>query len=125
MRVLIVEDDPDAREIIVRSVTDVGATVTAVASAAEALTMLRDGTETDVVVTDIGMPGDDGYAFLRELRKLPGDRGGLLPAIAVTAYATTEDRKRALREGFVAHIGKPFAPVTLISTITRSLNPTP
>ena len=120
-RVLVVEDDPDAREIIVRSVTDVGATATAVASAAEALEALRERGPADVVITDIGMPGDDGYALLRELRKLPVDRGGQLPAIAVTAYATVEDRKRALSEGFVAHIGKPFAPMTLISTIARAV----
>jgi CheY-like chemotaxis protein len=125
VHILIVEDDPDAREIITRSVTDVGALVTAVGSSAEALATLRNGTPTDVIVTDIGMPGEDGYAFLRELRKLPADHGGMLPAIAVTAYATGEDRKRALREGFAAHIGKPFAPVTLISTIARAINAAP
>jgi PAS domain S-box-containing protein len=122
VHILIVEDDPDAREIIVRSVTDVGASVTAVASAAEALAILRAGSETDVVVTDIGMPGDDGYSFLRELRSLPVDHGGGLPAIALTAYATKEDQKRALKEGFAAHVGKPFAPMTLISTIARALD---
>ena len=119
VNILIVEDDADAREIIVRSVSDVGALVTAVGSAAEAMALLRNGTATDVVVTDIGMPGEDGYAFLRELHMLPGGR---LPAIAVTAYATGEDRRRALQEGFVAHIGKPFAPVTLISTIARAIS---
>ena len=119
VNVLIVEDDLDAREIIVRSVTDVGASVTAVGSAAEAIALLRNGTATDVVVTDIGMPDEDGYTLLRELRKLPAAHGGGLPAIAVTAYASSEDRKRALQEGFVAHIGKPFAPLTLISTIAR------
>jgi PAS domain S-box-containing protein len=122
IHILIVEDDPDAREIIVRSVTDVGASVTAVASAAEALEVLREGSETDVVVTDIGMPGEDGYAFLRELRRLPVSHGGDLPAIALTAYATGEDRRRALKEGFIEHIGKPFAPVTLISTIARAVS---
>ena len=121
VHILIVEDDPDQREIIVRSVTDVGASVTAVSSAAEALALLRQGTDTDVVVTDVGMPGEDGYSFLRELRKLPSNHGGTLPAIAVTAYATGEDRKRALQEGFVAHVGKPFAPLTLISTIARAV----
>jgi PAS domain S-box-containing protein len=121
VRILVVEDDADAREIIVRSVTDVGASVTAVASATEALAILRERNDTDVVLTDIGMPGDDGYAFLRELRRLPNHHGGKLPAIALTAYATKEDQKRALQEGFVAHVGKPFAPMTLISTIARAL----
>ena len=121
VHILVVEDDADAREIIVRSVTDVGASVTAVASATEALAILRERNDTDVVLTDIGMPGDDGYAFLRELRRLPNHHGGRLPAIALTAYATKEDQKRALQEGFVAHVGKPFAPMTLISTIARAL----
>jgi PAS domain S-box-containing protein len=122
VRILIIEDDEDAREIIVRSVTDVGASVTAVGSTEEALALLRDeGATTDVVVTDIGMPGEDGYYFLRELRKLPIDRGGQLPAIALTAYATGDDRKRALQAGFAAHLGKPFGPLTLISTIARAV----
>jgi PAS domain S-box-containing protein len=119
VNVLIVEDDADAREIIVRSIADVGASVTAVGSGAEAIALLRKGTATDVVITDIGMPDEDGYALLRELRRLPTADGGRLPAIAVTAYASGDDRKRALQEGFVAHIGKPFAPLTLISTIAR------
>jgi CheY-like chemotaxis protein/two-component sensor histidine kinase len=121
IRILIVEDDPDAREIIVQSVTDVGASVTAVASAAEALAMLRAGVSSDVVVTDIGMPGEDGYTFLQELRKLPAANGGQVPAIAVTAYASGEDRKRALQAGFAAHIAKPFAPLTLVATIVRAV----
>ena len=122
IRILIVEDDPDAREIIVRSVTDVGASVTAVGSAAEALAVLRSGATSDVVVTDIGMPGEDGYTFLRELRKLPADHGGQVPAIAVTAYASGEDRKRALQAGFIAHLAKPFAPLTLVATIVRAVS---
>src|SRR5205085_235518 len=87
VHVLVVDDDPDAREIIARSVTDVGASVTAVASVAEALAALRTSSDhAHVVVTDIGMPGEDGYSLLRELRKLPANAGGTLPAIAVTAY---------------------------------------
>ena len=121
VHVLIVEDDDDAREIIARSVTDAGGSVTAVESAAAALSVLRKGSHTDVVVTDIGMPGDDGYAFLRELRSLPREYGGRLPAIAVTAYVSAEDRRRALSQGFAAHIPKPFAPLTLISTIVRAV----
>jgi PAS domain S-box-containing protein len=122
IRILVVEDDPDAREIMVRSVTDVGASVTAVASVTEALAVLqREPLDADVVVTDIGMPGEDGYELLRQLRELPSERGGGLPAIAVTAYATGADRKRALQAGFAAHVSKPFAPATLISTIARAV----
>jgi PAS domain S-box-containing protein len=123
IRVLVVEDEADAREILVRSLTDVGASVQAVTSAREALDALRsdDVTRADVVVTDIGMPGDDGFTLLQELRKLPAGSGGRVPAIAVTAYATVEDRRRALEAGFVAHIAKPFAPNALIATIARAV----
>jgi PAS domain S-box-containing protein len=123
VNILLVEDDPDSREILIRSVSDVGAAVTAVSSVAEALAALRDNVppDIDVVLTDIGMPGDDGYSFLQALRRLPPDRGGKLPAIAVTAYATGEDRRRALQAGFFAHLAKPFDPVTLIATIGRAV----
>jgi CheY-like chemotaxis protein len=90
-------------------------------AAADALAAVaQHPTGIDVVLTDIGMPGADGYTLLRELRKLPPESGGRVPAIAVTAYATSEDRHHALKAGFVAHIGKPFAPLTLISTIARA-----
>jgi PAS domain S-box-containing protein len=127
IRVLVVEDEADAREILVRSLTDVGASVKAVTSAREALNALRDadGAPTDVVVTDIGMPGYDGFSLLQELRRLPEERGGRVPAIAVTAYATVEDRRRALEAGFVAHIAKPFAPSALITTIARAVGSRP
>jgi CheY-like chemotaxis protein len=119
--VLVVDDDADGREIIVRAVADAGASVTAVASSAEALAALREeSSRFDVVVSDIGMPGEDGYFLLRELRTMPFDGTGQIPIIAVTAYATSEDRRRALRAGFVAHIAKPFVPLTLISTIARA-----
>jgi CheY-like chemotaxis protein len=121
VNVLVVDDDDDGREIIVRTVSDAGAAVAAVASPAEALAILGEaGTRVDVVVSDIGMPGEDGYFLLRELRTLSFDGAGQIPIIAVTAYATAEDRRRALRAGFVAHIAKPFVPLTLISTIARA-----
>jgi signal transduction histidine kinase/ActR/RegA family two-component response regulator len=122
MRVLVVEDEADAREIVMRSVADSGAAVTAVASAAEALAWLRQQSDANlphVVVADIGMPGCDGFTFLRELRKLPAESGGNVPAIAVTAYVTTEDRRKAMQAGFEAHVAKPFAPVTLVAAIAR------
>jgi PAS domain S-box-containing protein len=121
IRVLVVDDDADAREIIMRTVTDAGAAVTAVGSSAEALDALRAGVAIDVIIADIGMPGVDGFAFLRELRSLPAEHGGELPAVAVTAYATAHDRVRALQEGFVAHVGQPISPLTLVSTIARAV----
>jgi len=123
VHILIVEDDPDGRDITMQALTDAGATVKAVASAREALVYLRAAEQPliQIVVTDIGMPEQDGYTLLRELRELPSHLGGELPAIAVTSYATVEDRRRALKAGFAAHIGKPFAPMTLVSTIARAL----
>ena len=123
MHVLIVEDDDDGREIIVQALEDAGATVSAVSGARDALALLcgAEPTTIQVVVTDIGMPEEDGYTLLRELRQLPVDQGGDLPAIAVTSYATVEDRRRALKAGFVAHIGKPFSPMTLVATIARAV----
>ena len=123
IRVLVVEDEADAREILVQSLTDVGAAVTAVTTAREALAALRanGSPHADVVVTDIGMPDYDGFSLLEELRKLPDEQGGGVPAIAVTAYATVEDRRRTLDAGFVAHIAKPFAPRVLITTIARAV----
>ena len=123
VHILVVEDGPDSREIIVRALTDVGASVTVVTSAREALDALRSNgsAHADVVVTDIGMPDYDGYNLLQEMRKLPQDQGGRVPAIAVTAYATVEDRRRALEAGFAAHVAKPFAPTALIATIARTM----
>ena len=125
VRILVVEDDPDAREIVSTTVTDAGASVTAVASVAEALGTLRDvrTAQPHVVVADIGLPGRDGYSFLRELRLMPPERGGALPVIAVTAYATNADRKSALQAGFYAHLAKPFVPEMLISAISRAIEP--
>jgi CheY-like chemotaxis protein len=122
LRVLVVEDEPDGREIVVRSIADFGATVTALASASEALAWLRTQSSSDlphVIIADIGMPEADGFTFLHEVRKLPPDRGGVVPVIAVTAYVTSEDRRKAMQAGFEAHVGKPFSPITLVSAIAR------
>ena len=107
-------------------VADAGASVTAVGSVAEALGTLRDNRSDrpDVVVADIGLPGADGYTLISEIRCLSPEEGGRLPVIAVTAYATAEDRRTALGAGFFAHIPKPFAPESLVSTIARAVEPT-
>ena len=125
IHILIVEDDPDAREIVSTTVADAGASVTAVGSVAEALGALRDrrAERPQVVVADIGLPGADGYSLISEIRRMPLDEGGQLPVIAVTAYATAEDRRVALSAGFFAHIAKPFAPESLVSTIARAVEP--
>ena len=123
IHILILEDDPDAREIMSTTVTDAGGSVIAVESVDQALNSLRDGhaERPQVVIADIGLPGADGYTFLGELRRMPPEQGGTLPVIAVTAYATSEDRKTALQAGFSAHVAKPFVPEHLISTIAHAI----
>jgi CheY-like chemotaxis protein len=122
IRVLVVEDEPDAREIIARSVQEFGAEVAAVASADDALAQLREqtpGTQPHIILTDIGMPGGDGYALLDGIRQLPREQGGEIPMIAVTAYATDADRARVLAAGFKLHLEKPVTPLALAAAIAR------
>jgi CheY-like chemotaxis protein len=98
--------------------TDLGARVNAVASAQEARQMLSVQ-RPDVLVSDIGMPGEDGYSLIRQIRQHEAERGGFLPAIAVTGYAGDEERSRALGAGFQAHVPKPLVPAELTAAITR------
>lgn len=125
VRVLIIEDEPDAREILARTLADAGGLVAEAASSGAALQYLRDGRDLPlVIVTDIGMPGDDGYAFLRRLRQEPPPSGEHIPAVALTAFATPTDRARALAAGFAAHVSKPFVPAILVHTVaTLALAP--
>jgi CheY-like chemotaxis protein len=119
--VLVVEDEEDAREILTRSVQEFGGVALALPSAADALAYLRAAPEDlpHVIVSDIGMPGRDGFALLAELRSLPREQGGEVPAIAVTAYAGPGDRERVLAAGFKVHIEKPIAPLALAAAIAR------
>ena len=122
IRVLVVEDEADARDVLSRSMREFGANVTAAASADDALAFLRICSQTQlphIVITDIGMRDTDGYTFLTRLRQLPREQGGGLPAIAVTAYAGPADRARALAAGFKMHIEKPVAPLALAAAIAR------
>ena len=120
IRVLVVEDDPDAREILARTMTDAGGSVVITSSSAEALTSLRGGPQLPhIVVTDIGMPTSDGYSFLEALRREPAWNSTALPVVALTAFATTADRTKALASGFAAHLGKPFSPALLVQTIAK------
>ena len=122
VHVLVIEDDPDAREIASRSIHDAGGAVIAVGSATEALAALATGaSRPDAIVTDIGMPGTDGYELLKEVRKLPEERGGRAPMIAVTAYAGPADEQRALSQGFILHIAKPYEPAHLIAAVHRAV----
>jgi signal transduction histidine kinase/CheY-like chemotaxis protein len=106
LKVLVVDDEADARDLLQLLLEHNDAAVTAAASAAEALEMVPR-LKPDVIVSDIGMPGEDGYSFIRRLRKLSREDGGRTPAVALTAYARSEDRTRALKAGFQSHATKP------------------
>ncbi len=116
LRVLVVEDEPDARELIDHVLTDCGASVHAAAKAAEALALLETE-QVDVIVSDIGLPEVDGYVFLRQARTLMQRREQRIPAIALTAFARSEDRTRALHAGFLVHVAKPVEPTELAATV--------
>ena len=116
IRVLVVEDDDDARRLVEKVLETQGATVKSVASAREALDVL--GRERiDVLLSDVEMPGTDGYQLIKELRLRPSQHGGSVPAAALTAYARTEDRLRALRAGFQLHLAKPVQPAELVTVV--------
>lgn len=117
LQLLVLEDEPDAREMIATTLRHAGAQVSAAASMHDALEILKTFTP-DVVVSDIAMPNGTGYDFLREMRKLP--QTVRTPAIALTAYARAEDRARAIEAGFAAHMGKPVDPPALIRAITSA-----
>jgi PAS domain S-box-containing protein len=116
VRVLVVDDEPDACEILSVILEQCGAEVKAVNSAPEALEALQDW-RPRVLLADIGMPGEDGYALLRRVRALPPEQGGTTPAAALTAFARTEDRVRALSAGFQIHVPKPVEPAELVAVV--------
>ena len=116
LTVLVVDDQPDARELILRVLEDCSARVITAGSADEALPLV-ESSRPDVLITDIGMPGADGYELLRRVRELGSARGGRVPAIALTAFARSEDRTRALRSGFMVHVAKPVDPSELVATV--------
>jgi len=116
VRVLVVDDNIDGRELTTMVLEDAGATVTSVSSAHEALAVL-EVVRPDALVSDIGLPDQDGYALIRQIRRHEAGHGGFLPAIALTAHARAEDRARAIAAGFQAHIAKPAEPAELTNAI--------
>ena len=122
-KVLVVDDEFDARMLIKRLLTDAGASVATASSAEEAVQMLRDD-KPNVIVSDIGMPIADGYALLRRIRALPSSEGGDIPAVALTAYARAEDKTKAVLAGFQMHVPKPVEPgelITVIASLAKGL----
>jgi PAS domain S-box-containing protein len=116
---LIVDDEPDTRDLLKAGLENCGARVIVAASAAEAFAAIKTQIP-DVLISDIGMPGEDGYDLIRKLRSLPLDEGGKVPAVALTAYARVEDRLRALRSGYQMHVPKPVELAELVA-VTDSL----
>jgi PAS domain S-box-containing protein len=117
IRILVVEDERDTCEFLDRFLRGYGADVVVARSAAEALSCVA-ADKIDMVVSDIGLPDMDGYDLMQRIRQLPADRGGATPALALTAYARTEDRTRAFRAGYQAHLAKPIEPAELVVTIS-------
>ena len=116
VRALVVDDEADVRALVQRLLGDCEAIVTTAASAEEAVTLLMRE-QFDVLISDIGMPGENGYALIARVRALPVNQNGDIQAIALTAYARAEDRVRAISAGFQMHVAKPVEPVELITIV--------
>jgi outer membrane protein OmpA-like peptidoglycan-associated protein/CheY-like chemotaxis protein len=123
IRVLVVEDEADSRELLMETLSECGAEVVAVASCQEALAKLRQLSGLrlpHVIVSDLGMPKEDGYDLIRQIRALPEAEGGGIPAIALTGYANPEDRRRAMVAGYHGHVAKPMDRLAVITAIKRA-----
>src|SRR4029077_20912182 len=116
IRVLVVEDEPDAAEFVANLLAMHGADVVTAASAREALKAVVH-TRPDILISDIGLPEMDGYQLMEQIRKLNVADGGGIPAVALTAYARSEDRTRALRAGYQTHLAKPVESTELVATV--------
>jgi CheY-like chemotaxis protein len=120
LTVLVVDDDEDAREVAAAALRRHGAEVVVAPGAADGIRLVAVR-RPHIVVADIGMPGEDGYAFIRQLREQGAERGGETPAVALTAYGRSDDRARALAAGYAEHIVKPVPPDVLAATLSRVL----
>jgi CheY-like chemotaxis protein len=116
LRIVVVDDEPDARELVAHVLERSGATVFACASVEEAFALVSHE-RPDVLVSDIGMPGEDGYSLIRKVRGLPPEAGGRIPAAALTAFGGGDDRRRALLAGFQMHVTKPVEPDELVAVV--------
>jgi len=121
LRVLIVDDEADARELMRMVLRSSGADVMAAACAEEAFEQVERW-HPDILVSDIGLPGDDGYMLIQKLREQQAQHGRAIPALAVTAYARAEDRARALAAGFQMHVAKPLEPADLVAAIASLIS---
>lgn len=119
--ILIVDDEADARDMVSFMLQINGAQVTTAKSAVEALEILKGINEyqscPNLIISDIGMPNENGYALIEKIRALPPTQGGRVPAIALTAFNRPEDKENALEAGFQMHLGKPIEPDRLVTAI--------
>jgi CheY-like chemotaxis protein len=118
VRILVVDDDTDFLESVQVALENRGAAVTCASSAEEALAVVSRQAP-HVLVSDLGMPDEDGYSLIRRLRERAPAEGGSVPAIALTAYVADHDRERSLAAGFQMHLGKPVDPAVLVSAIAE------
>lgn len=116
LRLLVVEDDDDTREVLALGLSLYGADVVAVSSAADAIVELEKNTP-DVMLSDIGLPDEDGFALIRRVRTMPPSRGGRVPAVAVTAFTLSDDAEEATRAGFQRHFRKPVETKELFGAV--------
>jgi CheY-like chemotaxis protein len=116
LRLLVVDDEPDVLELYTKLFTQQGAEVAVASNAGEALRQFSDG-RPDVLICDVEMPGEDGYSLIRKVRALGPRDGGSVPAVAVTAYGSVEDRIRLLAAGFQMHVPKPVEPAELLTVV--------
>jgi signal transduction histidine kinase/ActR/RegA family two-component response regulator len=118
LRVLVVDDEEDARDLVATLLEHCGVIVKSASSASQALHIVQQD-RPDVLISDIGMPLEDGYSLIRRVRLLPIDQGGATPAASLTAYAGVEDRRRAMMAGFNMHLPKPVDPAELVAVVTN------
>src|SRR5262249_7754759 len=114
--VLVVDDDPDTLEAMCSAIRQAGADVRSATSAPDAIAVLA-AWPADLLVSDLAMAGDDGYTLIRHVRGLPAERGGQVPALALSAYARLDDRLKALAAGFQMHTAKPVDPAELVAML--------
>lgn len=124
IRVLIVEDDTDSREVLQLFLEQSGAAVTSAESATKAMNLLRESENDlpDIIVSDLAMPEEDGYSLIARIRKLPAEHGGEIPALVLSAFASNDDKRRAFDAGFQKYHTKPFEPDGIIEDIREILN---
>jgi CheY-like chemotaxis protein/anti-sigma regulatory factor (Ser/Thr protein kinase) len=120
LRILVVDDEPDSRELVATILKRSGGEVRCSQSAADAIRAFKEW-EPDLLISDIAMPNEDGFILLKKLRRLRSKRAKEIPAVALSAYATDEDRLLALSKGFQLHLPKPIEPENLVTSIAAAL----